>query len=265
MELSTTLTHPFNLRRHGGRRHQRWSMSGLLIACAILLPAGLWADTITLNSGMKVDGVITRIDNGNVSVDVRGDLQTIALDQVQEIDFNTPHVTEGTDSQPLEHFTGDPTEAEMVQLFAKLKKDRDQMQTMLGQMEARWLNRPTVTPDEVSEWKADQERFAVPLTEYQESLREIYLHLLAQVDDYNALAREAHALYVGVKGIFNVGSPLIPGDQSELPMRDYLPRNVVDQIYFEGYKKGADTTRQLRNLQNESPNANPSLVPPDNN
>ncbi len=242
-----------------------WLKSGFLLGALLFLPAGLWADTITMNSGVKVDGVITRIDNGNVSIDIRGDSQVIALEQVQEIDFNTPHVTEGTASKPVEHFTGDATEQEMVQLFEKLKKDRDQMQTMLGQMEARWLNRPTVDPNEVSEWKGDQERFAVPLNEYQESLREIYLHLLAQVDDYNSLAREAHALYVGVKGIFNVGSPLIPGDQTELPLREFLPRKVVDQIYFEGYKKGASTARQLKTLQDESPNTNPVLTPPDNN
>lgn len=242
--------------------HQHGRLLGLLLAL-VFLPTGLWGDTVTMKSGMKVDGIITRIDNGNVSIDIRGNAQTISLDQVEEIDFNTPHVTEGTASKPVEHFTGDAAAAEMAQLFQELEDKRYAMQMLLGQMEGRWLNRPTVSPDEVSEWKADQERFAVPLKEYQETLREIYLHLLAEVDDYNELAREAHALYVGVKGIFNVGSPLIPGDQTELPLREFLPRKLVDQIYFEGYKKGSDTAQQLKTLQDESPNANPSLVPTD--
>ena len=66
----------------------------------------------------------------------------------------------------------------------------------------------------------------------------MYLHLLAQVDDYHKLLREAGQVYVGVKGLFNVGSPLVSAQMEERTVKESVPKNWYDQIYFDGYNRG---------------------------
>ncbi|MBI4445827.1 MAG: hypothetical protein HY645_07940 [Acidobacteria bacterium] len=90
----------------------------------------------------------------------------------------------------------------------------------------------------MKEWEAEKERFAGNLSWYQEVLNELYFHVLARVDEYNTLVQEAHHMYVGVKGIFNVGSPLVPSSMKRLPLKKYVPAQWYDTIFYDGYYLG---------------------------
>jgi hypothetical protein len=43
---------------------------------------------------------------------------------------------------------------------------------------------------------------------------------------------------VGVKGPFNVGSPLVSGEFKSLPLKKFVPANWYDTIYYYGYNAG---------------------------
>ena len=88
-----------------------------------------------------------------------------------------------------------------------------------------------------------------PLTLYQELLNDLYFHVLAKVDEYNTLAGDARKVYVGVKGPFNVGSPLVPADLAKLPLRKYVPATWWDTIYFDGYNMGYEDGYQNQKPQ----------------
>ena len=75
------------------------------------------------------------------------------------------------------------------------------------------------------------------MSRYQELLNDVYFHALARVDEYNVIAEEARDVYVGVKGVFKVGSPLLPDGMGQLPLRKYVLTNWYDTIYFEGYNE----------------------------
>ena len=76
------------------------------------------------------------------------------------------------------------------------------------------------------------------MAEYQESLNELYFHVLGKVDEYNSLMKEADSIYVGVRGWFQVGSSLIAPDVKKLPLKKYVPANWYDTIFYEGYNQG---------------------------
>lgn len=225
----------------------------------LLAALPLSADTITMKSGPPVDGVIQRIEGGLVTIQAGNTIRTIDLSNVANIDFNTPHLIEGTDDQDLEHFLEEMRTPELTRLGDKLYQLREELHNLLAEIQERWKDRQTISRDQVREWQADRERFEAPMREYQETLNDLYLHVLAHVDDYNELAGEAHKLYVGVRGIFATGSPLVEGDETELPMRRFLPRKWFDEIYFQGYQDGANQTNTLRDLTEE--NNQPQIIP----
>lgn len=66
----------------------------------------------------------------------------------------------------------------------------------------------------------------------------MYLDLATHVDRYNAIATDATKFYVGMKGLLNVGAPLIQYNARERPLKDFIPAHWYDQIYYEAYKKG---------------------------
>jgi hypothetical protein len=55
----------------------------------------------------------------------------------------------------------------------------------------------------------------------------MYLHVLGQIDDYNKLAKEADQVH-----------GLVPGDVWERAVKDSVPKNWHDRIYFDGYNRG---------------------------
>ena len=75
-------------------------------------------------------------------------------------------------------------------------------------------------------------------------LNDLYFHVLARVEEYNAFANEAGDLYVGVKGIFNVGSPLLTNEMKPLALRKYVPGSWYDTIFYDGYNLGFNEAYQ---------------------
>ena len=73
---------------------------------------------------------------------------------------------------------------------------------------------------------------------YEAILRSMYLDVLARIDDYNSFAAEADKVYIGVKGILDVGSPLLTEDQKEIAAKRVVPKSWYDKIFFEGYSRG---------------------------
>jgi hypothetical protein len=127
---------------------------------------------------------------------------------------------------------------EMAGHFTAVEKAAADTRLLIDQTKKQWTDRKTVATGDVPQWEAAKERFRAPLSRYQENLNDLYFHVLGKVDEYNRLTKEANQIYVGVKGIFNVGSPLIPKELEKLPLKKYVPGNWYDTIFYEGYDRG---------------------------
>jgi hypothetical protein len=221
-----------------------WLGAGEVFAACILL-GGLagsaspaLADTIRLKSGATVNGVIEKMEAGRVSVKVGQEAQTIPLTAIEGIDFDTPHLTEGTDKQPVGHFEKDFDPQEMTRLGRDLSKSKAEVRKELDQIKATWQANQPVEKDKTKRWESTKETFGASMKSYQGVLNELYLHVLAEVEDYNRVAKEAETVYIGVKGIFNVGSPLVSADLSEAAPKRFVPKSWYDRISYEGYSRG---------------------------
>jgi hypothetical protein len=230
----------------------------------VSLSVGIWvglpaiADTIMLTNGGRVEGIITKMENGKVRIEVGGGsasqaaaaARDVDLRDIRSVDFNTPHLTEGTAKLPVEHFLKNLDAQEMVRLSRDINAAREESRKQLDQIKATWAVRQPVEKDEKRRWAAAKETFSVPFGRYRELVRDMYLHVLAQVDEYNRLAGDAEQVYVGVKGLFNVGSPLVPANLDQLTIKQTVPKNWYDAIFYEGYnrgyREGADFERLTR-------------------
>jgi hypothetical protein len=213
-----------------------WVVGMTLLLCGAALAAR--ADRIELRDGTAVEGLITKVENGQVFIEVGTETKTFDILAVSSMDFDTPHLLEGTPRFPAGHFR-DPMEAqEMVGHFAGVEKSAADTRALIDQTKKEWAERKSISAGDVPQWEAAKERFRAPLSRYQENLNDLYFHVLGKVDEYNRLTKEANQIYVGVKGIFNVGSALIPKELEKLPLKKYVPGNWYDTIFFEGYDRG---------------------------
>jgi hypothetical protein len=130
------------------------------------------------------------------------------------------------------------------QLIQAEKETRRSFDTI----KARWSLRKSVEPNQSQQWAADRERFDAPMTDYRKAIHQMYLDLSAHVDNYNKMAVDATKLYVGVKGLLNVGAPLIRDNQRERPLKDFMPGHWYDQIYYDAYKKGFNDAVEFQAL-----------------
>jgi hypothetical protein len=218
--------------------------TALCTAVALALP--LCADTLVLKSGEKVTGIVQKMDRGRITVDSDGKSRTIELATVDHIEFDTPHLNEI--STPAAHFQGELDTKEMTRLASELRSARLDSRSMLDQIKTRWQGKKEVERTDVQRWSADKERMGSPLARYRAALDDFYVHLAAQVDDYNKIAREGHSYYMGVKGALNTGSPLVPEEKKELTPKEMLPRGWYDSVYFEGYSKGYKDAQEFSRL-----------------
>lgn len=216
------------------------------LSLAVWLGPSLNADTVTLTSGGRIEGVIKKMEKGKVRIDVAGgstaqdgnSVREVDLRDIVSVDFDTPHLTEGTSKLPLDHFLKNLDAQEMVRLSRDINVAREQSRRQLDQINATWAVRQPVEKDQARRWAAAKESFSAPFGRYRELVQDMYLHVLAQVDDYNSLAQDAQKIYVGVKGIFNVGSPLVPTNLDQLTIKQAVPKNWYDKIFYEGYNRG---------------------------
>lgn len=205
------------------------------------LPVLLRADTLTLKDGSKISGIVRTMAAGKVTVETDGRQRTVDIVQVQEIDFDTPHseARPAVDEIPVREFT---------QAADALIRAQRETQRTFNTIQGRWSGAKSVEAGQESQWNADRERFAAPLSSYRAAIRQLYLDVAAHVDNYNRIANEAQKLYVGVKGALNVGSPLLRDADRERPIKDFVPGYWYDQIYYQAYRKGFDDAIEFQNL-----------------
>ena len=216
------------------KSNQWFILAGILL---LLAPAAL-ADQVELKDGMKLEGIVQKIEKGQVTILVGSDTKVIDILQVANIEFDTARMTAGTKRLPLEHFLSSMEAQEMVGHFQSVENAAADVRRLLDQTKQEWADQKSVAADQTARWDAAKERISAPMAGYQEALNELYFHVLGKVDEYNTLTKEADSIYVGVKGWFQVGSSLIPPHVKKLPLKKYVPANWYDTIFYEGYNQG---------------------------
>ena len=210
----------------------------MFLVHALLAPRVAPADKLTFPDGTTVEGIVQKIEKGEVTIAVGKETRVFDVLAIQDIDFDTPHLAAGTPRLPLEHFLANIEAQEMVGHFRDVEESASAIRKLIDQTKKEWTPRKTISSDEMARWEAAKEGFRKPLSRYQEVLNDLYFHMLGKVDQYNLLMGEADSVRVGVKGWFQTGSSLIPSDMDKLPLKKYVPANWYDTIYFDGYEMG---------------------------
>jgi hypothetical protein len=222
-------------------KHKENDMKSTLVVLVALSIFGTLiarADKLDLKDGTQVEGIIKKVEKGQVFVQVGTQTRTFDILSVSSMDFDTPHLLQGTPRLPAPHFLARMEAQEMVGHFTAVEKAAADTRLLIDQTKKQWGDRKTISASDVPQWEAAKERFRAPLSRYQEDLNDLYFHVPGKVDEYHNLTKEANQIYVGVKGIFNVGSPLIPKELEKLPLKKYVPGNWYDTIFYEGYDRG---------------------------
>jgi hypothetical protein len=212
----------------------------MVAVVTVLLVAALpvRADKLTMDDGKTVEGVVKKIEKGQVSVEVNKEMKLYDVLKVKDIEFTSPDLTTGTSRLPVEHFAGTMESREMLSHFTDVEKSATDVRGLIDRTRGEWGKSASIAQADLPKWETAKERFVAPLSLYQERLNDLYFHVLGKVDEYNALMKDADSIYVGVKGALNVGSSLIPRDKKRLPLKKYVPGNWYDTIFFEGYDRG---------------------------
>ena len=213
----------------------RWM---ILVGILSLVAPLAMADQLTLKDGTTMDGVVQKVEKGQVTIMVGAENKVYDMLQVSDISFDSARITTGTKLLPAEHFAASMEAQEMLGHFTKVEQSAAKVRALLDQTRKEWGDHKSVAFDQTAKWASAKERFGAPMADYQESLNELYFHVLGKVDEYNALMKDADSIYVGVKGWFNVGSSLIPPDVKKLPLKKYVPGTWYDTIFYEGYNIG---------------------------
>ena len=224
-------------------------VSVVAVAIALVLSVStVRADVVVFKDGSEINGVIKRVSEGKVLVDLNGEEKVFDILLVSSMDLTTPHVLTVEQTKDIEA-------QEVSASMKKIENAADTIRFKLSQIQGYWGKKGSVAPKEEAGWLAAKEEFQKPLELYQELLNDLYFHVLAKVDEYNGLASDARKVYVGVKGPFNIGSSLVPGNLAKLPLKKYVPATWWDTIYFNGYNMGyEDATQSLRREQQPSSN-----------
>jgi hypothetical protein len=215
----------------------------VLALLVIVSPAT--ADTLKLKDGTSIEGVIKKVEAGKVFVAIKDETKVLSILDVDSMDFNTPHLLADTPNLPAEHFMKSTEAQEIVRNMQELDKAAADIKKLLSQIETYWVAKQPIDPKEEPAWFTAKDTFRKPLLSYQEILNDLYFHVLARVDEYNGLMKQASKLYVGVKGV-RVGSALVPADMQRLPLRKYVPAAWFDTIFYDGYNLGySDATQKI--------------------
>ncbi|MBI3933370.1 MAG: hypothetical protein HY316_01675 [Acidobacteria bacterium] len=216
------------------------ALLSFVIVFPLLAVSAAWADTLELKNGTSIEGVVQKVEKGQVTIQLGLGLETKTFDilEIDRMSFDTPRLQVGTSRLPLEHFLTNMEAQEMLGHFQAVETSAAEVSRFIEQARKEWGDHKTIEPSEVAKWDATKERFTTPLVKYQEAINDLYFHVLGTVDQYNRLAKDADSLYVGVKGAFQVGSSLIPSKMEKLPLKKYVPSNWYDTIFYEGYDLG---------------------------
>jgi len=216
-------------------KNNRW---WILVGVLLLLAPAAMADQVELKDGTKIEGVVQKVEKGQVTILVGTETKVIDILQVTTMDFDSARLATATKRLPAEHYAASMEAQEMLTHFQNVENAAAKVRSLLDQTGKEWGDHKSVEANQAAKWDNAKERFSAPMAEYQEALNELYFHVLGKVDEYNSLMKKADAIYVGVKGWFNVGSSLIPPDVKKLPLKKYVPATWYDTIFYEGYNQG---------------------------
>ena len=191
----------------------------------VLFAACAWADTIRMKDGDPVHGIIRQMEQGKVSIETAKGVQSIDILEVEGIDFDTPHETDITSK--------DPDEQALARLARDLKTVRRDLRTQLDSIQKTFKD-----PNPARPYEAAQEAFRASMRQYQDTLANLHLRVLGQLEEYDAFAAEAGKVNFGRKGLFRQGSTLLTSELEKLPIRRFVPAHWYDTILFEGYRRG---------------------------
>ena len=214
-------------------------MNSLLFVLWLLAsPAVVQADKLELKDGTEIEGIILKVEKGQVTVAIGQTQKAFSILDVTSMNFDTPHVPQGVSQPSLEHFASNAEAQELVRQIQDVDKAALDLRRLLDQIEKEWGSGKTIASNETSSWNATKEQFSRALSRYQEVLGGFYSHVATKVDQYNRFAREAGGVRVGVRGAFNVGSALVSKEEQEPPLKKFVPSTWYDTIFYKGYSLG---------------------------
>ena len=210
-----------------------FTAAAVLTLCAVTASA----DTLKFVDGRELEGVIKKVEAGKVSVAIGNEEKVFDILEIESMDFNTPHLLLPASKVPIDHFLKSFEAQEIVRNVEELDRAAADIRKKLGQIRTYWAGKEPIEASDVGAWHAAKEEFRKPLDRYQELLNDLYFHVLARVDEYNLMGKQASKVYVGVKGI-RAGSPLVTKDMEKLPLKKYVPATWYDTIFYNGYDQG---------------------------
>jgi outer membrane murein-binding lipoprotein Lpp len=178
----------------------------------------LHADTLKMKDGRTIEGTVTKIENCKVYVEIKNEAKVLDMMDVETMQFAK------TESQ------------EIARTVQQVDQASLEIRQLLAKIDAAWTPRQPIDAKDEPAWAAAKEEFSNPLMAYQEVLNELYFQVLARMDEYNKLVKQAEDIYVGIKGV-RIGSALVNPD-TELPLRKYVPSLWYETIFQEGYNLG---------------------------
>jgi hypothetical protein len=213
-------------------------INALLLGGMLSHPAAIRADKLELKDGTLVEGIILKVEKGQVTMAVDQNHRQFSILDVESMDFDTPHVPPGVSQPSVEHFAADTEAQEIIQHVQEVDQAAATLRQSLERIEKQWGNGKTITSSEASSWDATREEFSRALSRYQEVLGDFYSHVATRVDEYNRIAKDAGDVRVGMRGAFRAGSALISKQEQEPPLKKFVPSTWYDTIFYKGYSLG---------------------------
>jgi hypothetical protein len=206
--------------------------------CVLAAAPAARADKLELKDGTRLEGIILKVEKGQVTMSVGQEKKQFSILDVASMDFNTPHVPPGASEPSLEHFAASTEAQELVNHIEEVDKAAMDLHESLKQIEKQWGGGKTIASSDVASWDSTKDQFSRLLSRYQEVLGDFYSHVATRVDEYNRLTQQAAGVRVGVRGAFNVGSALVSKEQQEPPLKKFVPASWYDTIFYKGYSQG---------------------------
>ena len=205
--------------------------NALLLAVGVLAYPGIArADKLELKDGTQIEGVIVKVEKGQVTMSVGQEQKEFSILDVTSMNFDTPHVPPGVSQPALEHFAASTEAQDIVRHIQDVDKAAADLRQSLDQVKKQWAGRKPTSNTETASWNATKDQFSRALSRYQEVLGDFYAHVLNRVDQYDGLTKEAAAV--------RAGSALLSKDQQEPPLKKFVPAPWYDTIFYRGYGAG---------------------------
>lgn len=214
-----------------------------LVSAAVCSPIA-WADKLTFKDGTEIEAIVKKVEGGEVTAQIGEETKIFKILDIAGMEFDTPRGSDVTSRIPGEHFLSSMEAKSVVGHIEAVERAAAELRQLVDETQQEWGSRTSIDAGDLPRWAASKERFDAPVSDYQDALNDLYVHVLAKVGQYNELMNEANQIRVGVRGILAAGSPLVPKEKQKLPLKKYVPSNWYDTIFYEGYNHGYNAAYQ---------------------